>query len=88
MTPALDAVLTQAQADPSSVGTSSGAIATLKRDARLFNHWSTHASTTVTGTTISFLPVHLLTASISLRILASGYRDPSAGTYAASAPRT
>jgi hypothetical protein len=50
--PALDAVLTQAQADPSSVGTSSGAIATLKRDARLFNQWSNHASTTVTGTTI------------------------------------
>jgi hypothetical protein len=72
LTPALDAVLLQAQADPSSVGTSSGAIATLKRDARLFNQWSDHAKTTVRSTTIGFLPLHLLTASISLRILAAG----------------
>jgi len=38
----------------------------------LFNHSSTHASTTVTGTSIGFLPLDLLTASIDMRLLAAG----------------
>ncbi|HXL17841.1 MAG TPA: hypothetical protein VN961_10005 [Streptosporangiaceae bacterium] len=53
----------------------------------MFNHSSTHARTTVTGTSIGFLPLHLLTASIGMRLLAAGYRDPSAGTYAAGASK-
>ena len=85
--PGLTTVLNKVRASPSSLGTAPGALATVKRDARLLEQWSSQARTQAGSSSVTFLPLHLTLASISLHILAAGYRDPGASRFAATASK-